>query len=162
VVRAVAVHAETSQQLAGGGVDADDVGEAGAGDDEDPAVRGGVHVVDELVVAFADQVADAEEVGVVDGVALDLRQALVESGMTLRVPRWSRPASGVTTLTVPSQLFPTNSTSRTSGVSCAAVAEVPRPIAASAARVAASAARWWFLVLCMTSLLAGNRGRVKG
>ena len=56
--------------------DGNDIGEARAGDEHQPPVRRGEGVVDVLVVALADELADAEEVAVVRRVGLDLGHPL--------------------------------------------------------------------------------------
>ena len=67
-------------RLGPGQADRDDVAEARPRDDQELAVGRRVHVVDELVVALADQLADREEVAEVDGVRADLVHALVVVG----------------------------------------------------------------------------------
>ena len=61
VVRAVALDREAPEDPAGRDLDADDVGEARPRDGDDPPVVGREHVVDVLVVALADRLADREE-----------------------------------------------------------------------------------------------------
>ena len=80
MVGALAVDDEAPDDLAAGDVDRDHVGEARPRDDQQPAVVGRVHVVDELVVALADQLADREEVAEPDRVGGDLGHPLVDVG----------------------------------------------------------------------------------
>ena len=61
-------------------VDRDDVGEARPRDEQQAPVVGGEHVVDELVVALADQLADREEVAERGRVEHDLGHPLVVVG----------------------------------------------------------------------------------
>src|SRR5690554_2816824 len=61
MVRAVAFHLEAPGNLAGRRFNGHHIGEAGAGDNQQPAVLGAVHVVHVLVVAFTDQVANRLE-----------------------------------------------------------------------------------------------------
>src|SRR5690606_2161686 len=80
VVGAVTRHREAPVDPAGGEVQGDDVGEAGPGDHHRAAVRGGVHVVDQLVVSLADAVADGHEVDPADRVGVDLCHPLLAVG----------------------------------------------------------------------------------
>jgi hypothetical protein len=61
-------------------VDAHHVGEARSGDVDVPAVVGGEHVVDVLVVALADELLDGEEERQPLGVGDDLGHPLVDVG----------------------------------------------------------------------------------
>ena len=84
MVGAVALHREAPEDPAGRDVDADDVGEARPRDRDEPPVVRREHVVDELVVALADRLADREEEGELVRVReiSAIRASL--SGMTLK------------------------------------------------------------------------------
>ncbi|CAN5287843.1 hypothetical protein BH09ACT12_BH09ACT12_05110 [soil metagenome] len=86
VVGADAVDLEAPDDLLGLQADRHDVGEGRPGDHHQATVVGGVHVVDELVVALADQRADGEEVGQPVGVGRDLLHPLVVVGHDVDAP----------------------------------------------------------------------------
>jgi hypothetical protein len=78
VIGPVALHREAPDDLARAHFDADHVGQARARDVDEAPVVGGEHVVGVLVVAFADQRADADEVAELARVERDLPEALLE------------------------------------------------------------------------------------
>ena len=80
VVGALAVDPEAPDDRAGVEVEPDHVGEARPRDDQQPAVLRAEHVVDELVVALADQLTDGEEVAEPLGVGEDLGHPLLDVG----------------------------------------------------------------------------------
>ncbi len=80
VIRALAVDLKAPLDLAARQVEPDHVAQAGPGDDQQPPVVSRVHVVDELVVALADELADREEVAEALGVEHDLGHPLLEVG----------------------------------------------------------------------------------
>ncbi len=80
VVGPVTRDREAPVDPAAGEVDGHHVGEARPGDDDGRAVRGRVHVVDELVVALAGAEPDPEEVAQLDRVEVDLGEAPVLVG----------------------------------------------------------------------------------
>ena len=112
VVRALAVDHEAPDDLAGVEVDRDDVGEARPGDDQQPAVVRAEHVVDELVVPLADQLADRQEVAEPLGVGRDLGHPLVVVGDDVDPRHPLEPRRGMSTSAVPSQLLPTKTAGR--------------------------------------------------
>ena len=80
VVGAVALHREPPDDLAGGQVDAHDVGEARSADGEQAAVVGGVHVVGVLGVSLADRGLDGQVEGQLVRRGEDLGHPLVAVG----------------------------------------------------------------------------------
>ena len=80
MIGAVALHREPPDDLSGCDVDADDIGQARAGDRKDLAVGRAEHVVVELVVALADEGPDGEVERQSDRVLLDRGDAFLAIG----------------------------------------------------------------------------------
>ena len=116
VVGALALHREAPDDLARSrGRSPTTSREARARDVDEAPVVGGEHVVDVLVVALADQLADRDEVAEALRVERDLGQALLEVGDDVEAPE-ALERLGSTMSAVPSQLLPTNSTAWVPGV----------------------------------------------